>query len=268
MMLHDLIIRIIASYLISNTTLYHLQLLNRRFYSIRHNFIKYFVLTKKLCSRAYKNRPPGWNKVYQFTLSRFPLHIDLNLLKNIHTLILYHCEYVSNVSALSHIHTLTLDDCQRVVDFSPLKTVHNLTLSEVGIRDVSVLSGVYSLTLAHCTNIVVLSGLSNVHYLNIKYTYSQLRTITRISNIHSLRLEGTSVQEISSFGNLHTLKLIKCPGIDDVSVFGNLHTLYLNNCTGITNVAGLENLQVLVLANCPGITDYSPVKKIPRLNIN
>jgi len=68
-MIHDLIIRTIAEYIIcDNTTLINLQCINQRFYSIRDMFIKQIVLTIEQSNYVIKHRPYGWNKVYLLIL--------------------------------------------------------------------------------------------------------------------------------------------------------------------------------------------------------
>jgi len=62
------------------------------------------------------------------------LHLDLtcgfniryfSMLVNVHTLILYHCNF-SDVSALCNIHTLSLNSCFNIRNVSALGNVHTL----------------------------------------------------------------------------------------------------------------------------------------------
>jgi hypothetical protein len=80
--------------------------------------------------------------------------IDISPLKRLHTLHISSCDKIRDVSALGTVHTLCLDNCVGVKDVSALRTVHTLSLNGCGgITDVSALGTVHTLTIRNCCNI-------------------------------------------------------------------------------------------------------------------
>jgi len=172
---HDLVIRIISEYLREcNNTLVKLQCLNKRFYSIRHMFIKQLSLDQIQSNYAYTNQPYGWNKVHSFGLFYEKMISDISQLRLIHTVTLVSCHEIVDLSALSLAHTVIiicnvkltnisplckvntihLNNCPKICDVSALKYVHNLSLIRChNINDISALSLVRSLTIRECKNL-------------------------------------------------------------------------------------------------------------------
>ena len=85
----------------------------------------------------------------QLTIVLTKVSISREMLKTlgmVHTLTLYWCKGITDVSALGGVHTLNLYGCEGITDVSALGGVHTLTLYGCeGITDVSKLGGVHTL---------------------------------------------------------------------------------------------------------------------------
>ena len=129
-----------------------------RFYDISE-----FTNVKKLT--ICRNEGSYWNRALNDFSSLINLHelsingslisnYELHYFKNIHTLTLIECYWISDVSDLSNIHTLKLVNCDNIVDVSPLSNLTNLTIIRCRrITNVSMLSNVKNLIITSCRNI-------------------------------------------------------------------------------------------------------------------
>ncbi len=134
MPLHDLVIKTFAYYLLeSNTTLAHLQRINKRFYSLRDIFIQHMCLTSAKVCYILNNHPKpyGWNKVHCLNFNYSPINNPiLSTCCNIDTIQLNGCGLVSERSlcTLTKLHGLILIDCQQIHDLSPLINLRRLSI--------------------------------------------------------------------------------------------------------------------------------------------
>ena len=71
-----------------------------------------------------------------------------------HTLYLFGCRNITDVSMLGNLHTLNLSWCVNVTDVSMLGNIHTLNLGYCfNIKDVSMLGKVHTLNLSNCSDI-------------------------------------------------------------------------------------------------------------------
>jgi hypothetical protein len=68
--------------------------------------------------------------------------------------------------------------------------------------------------------------------------------------VHKLDLGFTSVENVSTLGNVYDLDLTYCSGVKDVSSLGNVNTLCLRSCGGVTDVSSLSNILKLDTIGC------------------
>ncbi len=114
---------------------------------------------------------------------------NINNLGSVHTLLLRHCQHLTNISWLQNIHVdtlsivncqkipyipklnvsnFTITDCQLVEDVSELGKTHTVCISNCqNVRNVSMLGGVHTLSLVCCKNIKSISDLRSVSVLNM-----------------------------------------------------------------------------------------------------
>ena len=167
---------------------------------------------------------------------------DLSMLGRVHTLRLSCCNGVTDVSMLGNVHTLDLSNCPGVTDVSMLGGVHTLGLSCTGVTDVSMLGGIHTLDLSGC-DVTDVSMLGGVHALNLSYC-TKVKDVSMLGRVHTLNLTGcTKVVDVSKLSNIHTLHLSFCTKVTDVSMLGGVHTLNLYECTGVTDTSMLSNIR-------------------------
>ena len=157
----------IVSYLIGeNKTLFNLIMSCQKFAQKRHIFLKGCVFDTLKSRLLYEKQPKYWNQV--------------------HTLYLYDCQNITDVSALGHVHTLKLWNCEKITDVSALGQVHTLILEYCrNITDVSALGQVHTLHLRYCVNITDVSALGQVHTLEI-YGCQNLTDVSALKNVKKL----------------------------------------------------------------------------------
>jgi hypothetical protein len=174
--------------------------------------------------------------------SQYDVHINnkdiseeqLETLGSVHTLTLYYCPDLVDVSALGGVHTLTLYGCHCVVDVSALGGVHTLSLNYCqGVVDVSALGSVHTLSLYDCYGVVDVSALGSVNTLSLYYCHG--------------------VVDVSALGGVHTLTLRACTKVVDVSALGGVHTLSLERCHNVVDVSALGSVNTLILEDCPNV---------------
>ena len=81
--------------------------------------------------------------------------------------------------------------------------------------------------------------------------------VRALREVHTLKLRGLNIQDVSALGTVHTLDLGCCGNITDVSALGGVHELNLSNCSGITDIFALGSVHTLNLSNCRGIIAFS-----------
>ncbi len=91
--------------------------------------------------------------------------------------------------------------------------------------------------------------LSNVHSLDLGFTW--VEDVSMLGRLHSLDLNCTEVTDVSMLGGLHTLYL-GCTDVEDVSMLGGLHTLGLSNMINVMDVSMLGKLNTLYLSGFDG----------------
>jgi hypothetical protein len=134
--------------------------------------------------------------------------IDVRTIGNVHSVNLYGCQDITDVTPLRYVRLLNLSGCRKIVDVSSLRNV-------------------YSLDLSYCINIVDVYTLGNVHCLN-------LRGCDKIMDVRDLR-------------NVFSLNLSRCTKIRDVSTLGNVVVLHLRACVLVTDVSALHSCHVIFL---------------------
>ena len=187
----------------------------------------------------------------------------------IHTLSMAHIpcgDQPSTLSALgecSSLHTLVLYGCSGLRDISGLgecRSLHTLDLNSCyGLSDISALGGCGSLHTLHLTtcsglsDISALGGCGSLHTLLLMYC----------DNLHI-------IDPLGGCGSLHTLYLIDCNQVKDISALGQctaLHTLELNDCKGVSGISalgGCSSLCMLTINGCGDIADISTLMRDGR----
>ena len=208
---------------------------------------------------------------------------DVSSLGQVHSLDLSGCRNITDVSSLGQVHSLDLSYCRNVIDISSLGQVHSLNLSGTNVTDVSSLGQVHSLNLwgcknvtdvsslgqvhsldlTGCKNITDVSSLGQVHSLDLSYCRSVI-DISSLGQVHSLNLSGTNVTDVSSLGQVHSLSLKECFKVTDVSSLGQVHSLNLYSCSNVTDVSSLGQVHSLDLS-WTNVTDVSSLRQVHSL---
>jgi hypothetical protein len=112
-----------------------------------------------------------------------------------------------------------------------------------------------------------ISIFGNVHTLDLRY-HEEVTDVSALGNVHKLNLSYCyGVTDVSALGKVNILDIRYCTGITDVSALGKVHTLILRRCTGVTDVSALGNVHTLDLSYCTGITDVSALGNVHTLDL-
>ena len=219
--MHDLVIRTIAEWItFHNQTLIHLQRLNRRFYNLRHIFIRQLCLNYNQSEWALIHQPYGWNRVRHMCFCSKTEISDVSALSKVHCLFFSYCYDIKDVTPLRHVYDLTISMCHSITNFSVLSNVHTLYLDCCfHLSDVSPFKHVHNLTINDCDNVTDVTALGS--------------------------------------GTIHSLKLISLD-IDDVSTLGHLHSMTLKYCNFVTDISMLKKVKRLKIMNCKQLLDHHP----------
>lgn len=230
----------------------------------------YIKFNKKYSKIVYNLDILELSSIYKCALDLSYSDINnVSKLKYIHTLSLFGCKLIEDVSELCNLYELDLSYCDNITDVSKLGNIHKLTLHNCrNIKDFSKLCNVYDLDLSGCV-IKKLSNSYNVNTLNLSCcTNIKNRDLIYLMNVVNLDLSGCiKITNVSPLANIKKLNLSCCYGINDVSNLGNLNTLNLSSCFSITDVSNLKNLDTLNLSCCYGITDFSKLGNIKNLEL-
>ena len=150
-----------------------------------------------------------------------------------------------------------------ISDFSPIKGLKNLRALELSVPPRANLSPIFG----------VIKGFTNLDHLRINGTsVSDLSPISGLINLESLNFDGTSVSDLSPLAGLIKLKSITSWGspITDLSPLVRLTGLeHIDICgaelSDVTPLARLTNLNELYLRS-NGISDLSPIAGLTGLN--
>lgn len=184
----------------------------------------------------------------------------------IHTLSVEKCSL--NLDAMRNVHTLDLSNNWDVSEIESLAKVHTLYLSNcLSVSNVKVLENLYHVDLSGCERLTneSIRSLSKVHTLNLSRT--PISCVKTLGRVHTLSLADTMVSDVSMLGFVHWLDLSRCLGVVDVSALRYVHTLLLNGCINVSDVSALGNCHVLSLSNCTDLQDLIPVSKIHTLDL-
>ena len=109
---------------------------------------------------------------------------------------------------------------------------------------------------------------SFTYYDNISFRNIVLSKIYNPYKQLRLNLSWCNISDVSTLGNVHTLKLNRCDNIEDVSALGNVHTLDLSGCDNIEDVSALGKVHNLDLSYCKKIKNVSALGNVYNLNLN
>ena len=88
-----------------------------------------------------------------------------------------------------------------------------------------------------------------------------------LADVYKLDLRGTNVEDVSCLGNVNTLDLTNCKRVRDVSQLGSVKTLCLARCPLVEDVSRLGAVDTLSLENCTGIRDVGMLGGVAWLNL-
>ena len=173
---------------------------------------------------------------------RMTAKINLYNYRNLYKLDLRCCKWITNLSFLrnqdiNRIHTLILFGCSNIVDVSMLGHYKKLDLSFCyNIKDVSKLGNVDTLILRSCYSLQDVSMLHNVRILNLSFC-NNLKKFSNNDNkiwtCEELYLSYTNITNVSLFKNIKKLYLSSCLNVNDISMLGNLEKLVILYCKNI-----------------------------------
>ena len=148
-------------------------------------------------------------------------------IESIHTLKLtadtYTTNYISDISFKSdvfkNIHTMTIYNCNTITDLSPLCNIHNLTISgcnSITNNSIKNLGNVYRLRINQCDKITDVSPLVNVNTLILSYL--NITNLPCLKNIYELQLyfcKYITSEHIKNadLSNIDNISIIGCPNI-------------------------------------------------------
>ena len=179
---------------------------------------------------------------------------------------LHQCD-MKEMSHFRHLHTLELFSCENIIDLSPLTELHTIIMSNCkGIKDISPLKKAHCVKLADCHHIYDISPLANIHTCRIAYC-CQIRDVSVLSKLHTLMLESLSITDVSDLGHVHSLSIRHCHLITDFSALGTVNTLELMAVSCIQNVEPLATVDDLFFWGCHGIKDISPLSRVETLTL-
>ena len=169
---------------------------------------------------------------------------------------------LSPVAGLVRLDSLSIYS-NPISDFSPIKGLKNLRALELSVPPRANLSPIFGF----------IKGFTNLEHLRINGTsVSDLSPISGLINLESLNFDGTNVSDLSPLAGLIKLKSITSWGspITDLSPLVRLTGLeHIDICgaelSDVTPLARLTNLNELYLRS-NGISDLSPIAGLTGLN--
>lgn len=174
---------------------------------------------------------------------------DVSMLCNVHTLIIYRCLNIVDISMLDSVYKLYINKSSGKVcvnnnnlynlynicdnSLGKLGNIHTLQLQlykNISVNTMRAIGNVHTLDLSHCTNI-------NEANMGIG--------ICELAHVHTLYLSYSNMIDISALGSVCNLQLQKCKYIRDVGWLGSVNTLNIMGCDveDITMVANVNNLK-------------------------
>jgi len=247
-LIHDLVIRLIAEYFrYDNNSIAKFQLISRRYYRIRDIFIRQIVLSDDHSKRARFKKPYGWNKIHKMGVAYSRLEGPMLELRNLHSLVLFSCHRLRDVTAFKNLNELVIIDCRAITDVSALRNVRYLKLMWCeNLRDVSGLTNMYQLQLHSCHGIQDVSGLKGTRNLELR-NCDGIRDVSALGAVRRLILTGCdNIVDISALSHVYSLVIRDCEGISDYSHLGHHHKLLLELCTlrDLRNLANVYHLKL------------------------
>lgn len=191
-------------------------------------------------------------------------HLHMNIHKNIHynnfinkrLFISMKCTNISNedINILKGIHSIRLWDCRCLKDLSALCESYSIELrydNIVNIIDLDV------------------SSLGSVHSVGIVLYRHDIANISSLANVYSLKLSYfDNLWDVGSLGSIPDLNLTYCIKVIDVNELGGVSKLNLNLCMNIKDISGLGGVQKISAVGCNSITDISMIKATETLKYN
>lgn len=175
---------------------------------------------------------------------------------------------IKDVSMLCNVHTLIIYRCLNIVDISMLDSVYKLYINKSSGKVCVNNNNLYNLYNI-CDN--SLGKLGNIHTLQLQlYKNISINAMRAIGNVHTLDLSHyTNINEanmgigICELAHVHTLSL-SYSAITDISTLGNVCNLQLENCKYIRDVGWLGGVNTLNIMGCD-VEDISMVKNVDNL---
>ena len=186
-------------------------------------------------------------KNINFRCEYYPLfdnNININNLRNLHTLIIKCCNYITDLSIFKNqnknkINKLVLHGCTNIKDVSLLGDYKYLDLSYCyKIKDVSNLGNCETLILRSCYNIKDVSMLDNVKFLNLSFC-TKIKELYinkddfKIWNNYKLNLSYTNISDVSMLINTKILNLTYCKNITNIIMLKNIKKISIFHCVNI-----------------------------------
>lgn len=178
-----------------------------------------------------------WDKRLYICVSHID-NINISSLDGIHTVDLYACGKISDLSSLSSVKRLNLSYCTNIRNVSSLYGIHSINLYGCSISDICSLKGVYSIKLSESMddNLGDISSLGGVYSLEL-WDCKNISDVSGLGGVHSLFIINCyKLRDVGSLGSVHILNLSWCLEINDVSSLGSVHTLTIDSCLGVGNV--------------------------------
>lgn len=259
------------------------------FYSLDYYYNKRNFQSDLLIKLQYSKHQIG----LRFSLQKLPIDFNLELISNVHTVIIRGENKNGNNNTNDRPFTSTLlnssipqypvlSESEMSFLFANLKfnSFNTLTKLEISycpyLTHINGLERIYDLDLSYCINLQSISSLKEVHKLNLTACY-QIQDISSVKNAHTLILRGCAgIKDFSCLGKQYYLDLSKLfynrklyiPMIQDISHLSKVHTLLLYGCESLTKVTGLDYVQILNIGGCRNLTDVSDLGHIPNLDVS
>ena len=65
----------------------------------------------------------------------------------------------------------------------------------------------------------------------------------------ALSFQNKSISDVSSFANVHSLKLYQCTNCKDLSSLTKLSSIEIQRCKGVTDISSIANVNTLILSS-------------------